>query len=454
MHQPDICNLQHCIEDVRQAGLEHDPGPADPLHFNALRGRLQDAQVKLPPLYRQAVFTPFMQTLSEIGESGFNQVLLSDPKRERAAGLMLDIAQAILQRGEGFEPKASAAFQEVVSDLYDGFLSAEDRGGVAPPDQETLAPLSKFGRPQDGPYTWPVDATKIFGLHAGIVNLPPAHARRGLLAWPALGHETAGHDILHADTGLLREVSDAVRSALLQDSSTRPLATYWVIRMDETASDVLGILNMGPAPAIGLIGFLRGLNALSTGKAALRNIGPSTDPHPADIVRGFLAAATVRQLEFSQAAAWADVVEAETARDVTTIVLAGKTVEPQTAKRSAEIVSRVIVTHPMVSLEQHAFGEIQNWRDTDEAIVQRLHATLTTTNPLPSEVTDGIFAAHLVAAATMAALAQRAQIPLVFKRMVDGLKSMHEKNPSFGPLRVRHPGNLTRDRSYLPHCAA
>ena len=454
MNQPDIRNLPNCIEDARQAGLDQDPGPMEPLQFNLLRGRLHAAQAKIPPLYREAVFTPFVQTLDEIGESGFNQILVKDPKRVREAGLMLDIAQAILQRGEGFEVKASAAFQEVVSDLYDGFLSAEDRGGVEPPDEETLPPLVKFGRPEDGPYTWPVDATKIFGLHAAIVNLPPANARHGLLAWPALGHETAGHDILHADHGLLREVSDAVRTALLHDSSTRSLAAYWAARIDETASDVLGILNMGPAPAIGLLGFFRGLNAAFTGRAALQNIDPGGDPHPADIVRGFLAAATVRQLEFNQASAWADVVEAETEKDVKTIVLAGQTVEPKIAKQSAEIVSRVIVTHPMVSLEHHAFGEIQNWRDTDEAIVQRLRVTLTTANPLPSDVTDGIFAAHLVAAAAMAALAQGAQIPLVFQRMLDGLKSMNEKNPSFGPLRVRHPGNLVRDRSYVPFCAA
>jgi hypothetical protein len=108
----------------------------------------------------------------------------------------------------------------------------------------------------------------------------------------------------------------------------------------------------------------------------------------------------------------------------------------------------------MASLEPYAFGEIQNWRDTDEAIVQRLRMALTTTNPLPRDVTDGIFAAHLVAAATMAGLAPGAQIPLVFQRMLDALKSMHEKNPAFGPLRVRHPGNLARDRSYVSLCAA
>jgi len=169
----------------------------------------------------------------------------------------------------------------------------------------------------------------------GIVNLPPANARHGLLAWPALGHETGGHDILHADNGLLDEVSGAVRTALSADNATKQLADYWASRIDETASDVLGILNMGPAPAIGLIGFFRGLNAAFTGNATLRNTGPSNDPHPADIVRGFLAAATVRQLEFSDASAWGDVIEAETQKDVNTIRLAGKNVSTEAGPRKS-----------------------------------------------------------------------------------------------------------------------
>jgi len=110
----------------------------------------------------------------------------------------------------------------------------------------------------------------------------------------------------------------------------------------------------------------------------------------------------------------------------------------------------VIVAHPMSSLEDHALGQIQNWRDEDEAIVQRLRTTLTTANPLPSDLTVGVFAAHLVAATTVAALAQGANISLLFQRMLDLLKSMNDKNPSFGPLLVRHPGNLARDRVYIP----
>jgi len=423
------------------------------VQYHVLLGRLQTARAKVPPLYLDTAFNPYVHTLENLGESDFNQIIFDDPSRERAAGLMLDTAQAFLQRSDRFEPRASAAFQEVVSDLYDGFLGAEDRGGGEPQDNEAIPPLIKFGDPDAGPFTWPVDATENFGMQVAVVSLPPGNTRRGLLAWPALGHETAGHDILHADNGLLHEVNTSVRSALSKDAGTAPLASYWSDRIDETASDVLGILNMGPAPGIGLIGYFRALNAAFGGTATLRNTGPSSDPHPADIVRGFLAAATVRQLQFAQAGAWSEVILQETERDVTNVRLAGAEVEPEVARKSAEIVSQVIVSRLMSSLENHAFGDIQNWRDHDEDIVQQLRTTLNTANTLPVELEEGVFAAHLVAAATMSALAQGGNLALLFPRMLDLLKKMNEKNPSFGPLLVRHPGNLVRDRVYIPIAA-
>jgi hypothetical protein len=450
MSQPDIRNLANCVEDARLAGLDQDPGSAAPTDFHALRGRLQAVRARFSPLYQQVAFDPFVATLDQLGERDFTRILISDPDGDGTGGLMLDIAQALLQRGEKFEAKALGAFQEVVSDLYDGFLSAEDRRGVNPPDKEVDPPLVKFGNPAFGPYTWPADATKSFGLRVAVVNLPPANVRRGLLAWPALGHETAGHDILHADDGLLAEVSSAIRTGLAQDNDTTDLAGYWADRIDETASDVFGILNMGPAAGIGLIGFFRGLNAAFSGVAKLRSVGPDSDVHPADIVRGFLAAGTVRLLEFGGAADWADVIEGETEKDLATIRLAGKTIDPKVAKKSAEIVARVIVTHPMKSLENHSLGEIQNWRDADEGIAQRLSESLTTANPVPTDLPSKVFAAHMVAAATMAALAQEANIPALFQRMLDLLKQKHDTNPTFGPLLVRHPGNISRDRAYLP----
>src|SRR5262249_60726457 len=105
------------------------------------------------------------------------------------------------------------------------------RRGLHPTDKAAERPLVKFGNPDFGPYTWPADATETFGLKVAVVNLPPANARRGLLAWPALGHETAGHDILHADDGLLAEGSEAVRKALTDNKATADLADYWADRI-------------------------------------------------------------------------------------------------------------------------------------------------------------------------------------------------------------------------------
>ena len=138
----------------------------------------------------------------------------------------------------------------------------------------------------------------------------------------------------------------------------------------------MGILNMGPAAGIGLIGYFRGLNAAFTGELRLRNSGPANDPHPADIVRGFLAAATVRLLRFTERNSWADLIAQETTNDVTAIRLSGVTITEQLACRSAELVATTIVTTKVNSLEHHALGEIQNWRDVDEEIVQELSTIL------------------------------------------------------------------------------
>jgi len=268
---PDISNLAACIEDARLAGLDMAAGPDDPTDYDQLRGRLHAARQKFPPLYQQEFVDPYIRNVDSLGRSGFTQILISDPGREREAGLLLDMAHAVLQFAEGFEKSATAAFQQVASDLYDGFLSAEDRKAVQPPENATTPPLVKWGNPQSGPYTWPVDATRVFGAQAGVINLPPANAHKGLVAWAALSHEDAGHDILHAYAGLQDQLAEAVREAVTASGVGHKLPEYWADRIDETSSDVMGILNMGPAAAIGIIAYFRGLNAAFTGKPKLRN---------------------------------------------------------------------------------------------------------------------------------------------------------------------------------------
>jgi hypothetical protein len=440
----DLGNLRSCVADVQRAARSTDGGPPDPADYADLLRRLALANGKLPPLYREVVGKPFSARLKSLGPSGYRRILKQDPRREGAAALMLDIAQAVLQNGENYQKDATDSFQEVVSDLYDGFLSAADRRGVKPPDHGVAAPLVKWGAPEAGPYTWPVDATSTFGVGAAIVSLPPANAGRGILAWAALGHETAGHDILSADLGLHAEMGLAVERALDKAKLPDGIPEYWSRRIDEAASDVMGILNMGPAAGIGLIGYLLGMNAAYTGTAALDNEGAEDDPHPADILRAFLAAATVRQLRFSLARDWARAIEAETLKHVRNIVLEERPVTPAVARQSAEVVAATLVGKRMNALERHSLGEIQNWRDQDEAIVAGLSIILKSDEPLPSRYPEGVFAAHVVAAAVAGTLEKGARIAHVFERMLASLKAMHDANPSWGPLYVMHPGDVSR----------
>lgn len=447
-NQPNISNLQNCIEDVKKAALTNAEGPIDPTNYHELRGRLESSRDKLPPLYRESIFNPFVKLLDDLGQSRFTEILLSDPGRTRTAALMLDIAQAILQNGEDYNIKATDAFQEVVSDLYDGFLSSEDRSGVKPPDKSTIPALVKWGNPEAGPYTWPIDATSIFGLKAAIVSLPPINATRGLLAWASIPHEVCGHNILHADIGLIEELSNTVRNSLIQQNIPQNLSEYWASRIDETASDIMGVLNLGPSAAIGLIGYFRGLNAASLGKPILRNEGVESDPHAVDILRGYLGAYAVSLLNFKQAQEWAKVIEEETDKDLTNIQIGAITVNETDAKKSAKIVAHSIMKTKLASLENHSLDEMQNWRNEDEEIVTLLRPLLNSMGSLPDAYKSGFYAAHVVAAAVTEAISKDHDINLIFDRMVSLLKDMHDTNPSWGPLYVKHPGNIVRHLIY------
>jgi hypothetical protein len=445
MAKINLSHLPACVEDSRLAWLDSDTGPPDPTIYADLVARLEAARGKLPPLYRINAADPFIAAVKELGADGFAHVLEKDPAREGAAGLLLDVAQAILQNGEGYAPRATDGFQEVISDLYDGFLSAEDRRGVKEPDYETIPPLVKWGSPGAGPYTWPVDATSSFGMDVGIVNLPPANARRGVCAWAALGHETGGHDILHADEGLLKELSDKVAAALVAAKLGSGVADYWSERIDETAADVLGILNLGPAAAVGVLAYFRGINAATGWGPVLSSEGDADDVHPADIVRGWLGAETVRLLKFKEAGSWADALVKETDRDATRVVLGGVHVTTARAKASATVVAKTIAAGKLATLDGHAFDEIQNWRDRDETLVANLTEPLTMAVDLPTRYAGGTYAAHVVAAAVMSALRAPKAIPVIFDRMLGVLKVMHDANPSWGPLYVVHPGDVVRD---------
>lgn len=455
----NLSHLSVCVDDVRKAARKTAQGPRNDENHARLMKRLGKAREALPPLYRNSVADPFMAKLDALGESGLASILARDPAHERAAGMLFDITQALLQNGEHYEQPATDAFQEVISDIYDGFLSAEDRSGIRPPDDSMIAPLVKWGDPALGPYTWPAEATRAYAIQTAIVSMPPAHARSGLLAWSTLGHETAGHDILSANDGLLQELQARVRQALIQAKFGEHLAHYWSVRIDETASDVMGVLNMGPAAAIGLIGYLRGLNAANGGAANgagphLWSEGPEDEVHPADVLRGELGAGVAELLPFGQGREWAEAIRAEVDADIAHngggIVLAGETFKPSAARRSARTVAALIANQKWDTLDGHAFSEIQTWRDSDEAITQELRAVLASSKALPQRFASDHYAAHALSAAVIGSIAGDAPLTRIFDRAIAVLNIMHAHNASWGPLLVRHPSDVHRHFVYPP----
>lgn len=435
-----LAGLPACVEDAQLAALAGGDGPADPRTFSTLRARLVKAEASLPEAYRKAAFEPLLRRLDQLGAAGFARLLAEDPAREAEAGLLLDVAQAILQQGEGYQARATAAFQEVVSDLYEGFLAAEGRQGVKPPEGGILPPLVRWGSAGAGPYTWPVTATASLGVGVAVVSLPAANATAGLLAWPALAHEVAGHDLMAADHGLGEELAKVVRTRLLADKSAPVVADYWADRIEESAADVLGVLNMGPAAAEGLIGYFRGLNGAWGEGPALRTDGPVGDDHPADLARAYLAAETVRLLSFKGASRWADKLIAEADRDLGRIHLGDTAVTAGVAKASAAAVARAIATTPLASLEGRTLLQIQDWRDSDEAIVAELRRSLrggagggeAGRDAAAGAYAAGAYAAHAVAAGVQEAVSGEADPVRVMGRMVAMLAAMHDRNPAWG----------------------
>jgi hypothetical protein len=104
----------------------------------------------------------------------------------------------------------------------------------------------------------------------------------------------------------------------------------------------------------------------------------------------------------------------------------------------------------MECLEHHALGEIQNWHDEDEAIVKRIRSILRMTDPLPELYAKEVYAAHVVAAAIVEALQGNTNTPVLFVRMINMLKTLHDKNPSWSSLYMKYHGNVVPLKIYIP----
>jgi hypothetical protein len=460
---PDISNLNNCINEVRLANATPPAVPTFDQYTRNYRKLLIDLNTvtpTLPYVYQEAAARPLIRYLTNLGELQYLQIFAGISRNPNAAVLkdMIPDASLAILFHNSVNIQGVNAFQEIISDLYNSFISDELRTTsetgvrIDPPTYGIIPPLVKYGNAENGPYTWPGNATsQVLGLRCAIVSLPPAQLKGGLLAWSSLGHETGGHDILHADAGLINELAQKISAALMTRFGSQGLANYWAAVTDEATSDALGYLHLGPSAGIGLVGYFRSL-----GNGKLRNIGPKNGPHPIDLLRGYLAAAVAKRLNFKDAAAWSQTIYFETAKDNNLLYLVDQRgvyslfpVSLDQAIASTEVVAEVILTSNLNALQGHSLLKItKGWTDADQDIVNSLVAAINTTGQLPLNVRGpGFYAAHAVSAATEAGLKFGANIPLVFNSMVNFLATMHQENPTWS-LKVTTQSQQLVDRAF------
>ena len=176
-------------------------------------------------------------------------------------------------------------------------------------------PLAMFlSTPISGPFTIEADLMMDkLGTPIGMVSLPATYRDHPVL-WACLSHEVGGHDVVHADDGLVEEMQAKTRALLAPhflpkanpDTATLN-AMIWSLWMDEAAADVYGVLNMGPSFAINLAGFLAAFGAKRRGQTEAGDPFVSGDSdvlpnkqmegHPIGLLRLYVAAGAVAALK-------------------------------------------------------------------------------------------------------------------------------------------------------------
>jgi len=291
-----------------------------------------------------------------------------------------------------------------------------------------LPPLAAFAHDgSDGPITIAVDLiARVLGGQVGVVSLPATMAEHPIL-WAALAHETGGHDVTHADPGLLDELSAGLPAVLagLEGNVGLPagqLALLWSYWMDEASADVYGLLNVGPAFALNLVVMLAAMGGGPVpqlrveARCAPGDPSRALDPHPADALRTHLALGVIEVLgglrpavRAAYAAQIAAIAAAFTPGAV--LVLDGTIQDTQgnalalqasvplaAMQQAAHAVGRYVASASFTALGNGSIQQIETWDDTDEAIVTSIRAALAKQQPIIGLGDD----AQLLAGATLA----------------------------------------------------
>ncbi len=442
----DEQNFKHLCDTLTKIDLLGHRKPEPPWGATRPRTSVVSAAVRagralVPSAYCEGFVDPLESKLPELVEDHAKDP--SSPKLETLAG-------AIYQHAADYTLAPHLRrFLAVVSDLYRSFLDKKKRADARFPVREYLPPLATFKYlANPGPFTMPVNEVhKHIGGSVGIVSLPATYAEDPIL-WATLAHETGGHDVVHADAGLLEELQHGLGHELVETSVTglspSQLVSLWSHWMDEAAADVYGLLNIGPTFAAGAAAYfaaLRHKRGFPIPKIAMESA--HGDAHPTDILRIHLAVGVVMSLD-RLAADTRDKYVADL-KHLATLCASGDTVEisgyslfdGEDTKRtdavmpladmqkSARHVGRYIATARLTTLGNHRIQDIETWDDDDEARADGVRAALAAGRPIGALGDD----AQLLAGAIMHLLKVPDDYQIVRDRLAEGLNQSFATDP-------------------------
>ena len=272
-----------------------------------LRAEVEAARHYLPIAYQESFVAPLLGHL--------DHVVRSDDDTARMHGVVEALAGAVVQHRPGHAVRQPLRqFLAVISNLYRSFLAADKRISAGVPlSASALPPLVCFHPdPRFGPAVLTSPMTRLLcGADVAVVAMPSTYARDPL-SWLALAHEACGHGVLQADPDLLPDLVAGVRAlfgggplpAGAKPSRDQALGLLWSYWIEETASDVYGLLNIGPAFALNLAAFLAGrrLAAVPSRLVPWLEVQTGDDPatdldvHPTDLLRLHVAIGVIENL--------------------------------------------------------------------------------------------------------------------------------------------------------------
>ena len=456
MTDVDISGFQQLYDALRGVDLAGQGPPAppwapDPATAAAVTAAMAPAVPRLPLAYRDAYVTPLLDQLDMVVRADAVTV-------ETLTGAVYDHDVAAVR------PELNQ-FLAVVSNLYRSFLSARKRVDADVPLRAQLPPLATFLHIADmGPFTITADQMQQgIGSSVGIVSLPSVYRDQPIL-WASLAHETGGHDVLHADPDLLPELSTEVQKLFPggpigpggQVSLQRLLGLLWSYWMDEAASDIYGVLNIGPTFGLNLAAYFAALRAI-------RNPSPTPalqtfsghprgsldlDPHPTDILRLDLIRGAVDSLVgLSQGTrnayiAALDQVSAQCGGNEEFVTLQGVVRTSNGSgirlndrfpmalmKSAARTVGAFIATSRLAALDGHSIQDIETWDNPDEIAAQAVRSALLGGGSAADAGDD----AQLLAGATLAAYEKPGDYPAINVGLAHALTASFARDPIWSP---------------------